>query len=54
MERCSSQVRLITHFHKSLIDVAVSASEEIQDDLRRLVRGYLDERVSLLELEYQP
>ncbi len=32
----------------------VSGSQGIQDDLRRLVRGYLDERLSLLEMNYQP
>lgn len=42
------------HFHKSLTDVAVFTSEEIQDDLWRLVQGYLNKRVSLLKLKYQP
>lgn len=37
-----------------LMTVEVSVSEEIQDDLRTAVRGYLDEKVRLLELDYQP
>ena len=32
----------------------VSSSREIQDKLQLLVQGYLDEKVSLLELDYQP
>ena len=32
----------------------VSSFREIQDKLRLLVQGYLDEKVSLLELNYQP
>jgi hypothetical protein len=32
----------------------VSGSEEIRDELRFLVRDYLDDGVSLLELDYQP
>ena len=32
----------------------VSGSGEIQDKLRLLVQGHLDEKVSLLELDYQP
>jgi|SRR5450432_2209754 hypothetical protein len=32
----------------------VSGSGEIRDKLRLLVRGHLDEKVSLLELDYQP
>ena len=34
-------------------DIAVSASEDVRDGLRNIVRGYFDESVSLLELEYQ-
>ncbi|KAL2037198.1 hypothetical protein N7G274_010061 [Stereocaulon virgatum] len=34
--------------------VTVSASNDIRDNLREIVRTYLDENVSLLELEYQP
>lgn len=34
--------------------VEVSASEKIRDDLRIIVRSYLDEKVRLLELDYQP
>ena len=37
-----------------LISTAVSASDYIRDNLREIVRTYLDESVSLLELEYQP
>ncbi len=37
-----------------LMDTEVSGSQEIRDDLRRLVRGYLDDGLSLLELDYQP
>ena len=37
-----------------LIDTAVSASKDIQDNLRELVRTHLDKGVSFLELEYQP
>lgn len=32
----------------------VSGSEGIRDQLRILVRDYLDDGVSLLELDYQP
>ena len=34
--------------------VEVSASEKIRDDLRIIVRSYLNEKVRLLELDYQP
>ena len=34
--------------------VEVSASEEIRDDLRIIVRSYLDEKFRLMELDYQP
>ena len=37
-----------------LMDIEVSGSQGIRDDLRRLVRGYLDEGLSLLEMDYQP
>ena len=37
-----------------LMDTEVSGSQEIRDDLRRLVRGYLDDGLSLLEMDYQP
>ena len=37
-----------------LMDTEVSGSQEIRDDLRRLVRGYLDNGLSLLEMDYQP
>ncbi len=37
-----------------LIDAEVSRSQEIRDDLPRLVRGYLDNGLSLLEMDYQP
>ena len=32
----------------------VSGWEKIRDRLRVLVRGYLDDRVSLLEFDHQP
>lgn len=35
------------------IDTEVSGSQEIRDDLRRLVRGYLDDGLNLLEMDYQ-
>lgn len=34
--------------------VKVSASEKIRDDVRVIVRTYLDENVRLVELNYQP
>ena len=37
-----------------LMDTEVSGSQEIRDDLRRLVRGYLHAGLSLLEMDYQP
>ncbi len=37
-----------------LMDTVVSGSQGIRDDLRRLVRGYLDDGLSLLEMDYQP
>ena len=37
-----------------LMDTEVSGSHEIRDDLRRLVRGYLHDRLSFLEMDYQP
>ena len=37
-----------------LMEIEVSGSQGIRDDLRRLVRGYLDEGLSLLEMDYQP
>jgi hypothetical protein len=37
-----------------LMDTEVSGSQEIRDDLRRLVRGYLDDGLNLLEVDYQP
>ncbi len=36
------------------MDIEVSGSREIRDDLRRLVRGYLDDGLSLLKMDYQP
>ncbi len=36
------------------MDTEVSGSQEIRDDLRRLVRGYLDNGLILLEIDYQP
>jgi len=35
-----------------LMDIEVSRSQEIRDDLRKLVRGYLDDGLSLLEMNY--
>lgn len=32
----------------------VSGSQKIRDDLRSLVRNYLDGRLKLLEMDYQP
>jgi len=32
----------------------VSAAEEVRDELRTLVQGYVEDGVSLLELNYQP
>ena len=37
-----------------LMDTEVSGYQEIRDDLRRLVRGYLHSGLSLLEIDYQP
>ena len=37
-----------------LMNLKVSGSREIRDKLRLLVRDHLDEKVSLLELDYQP
>ncbi len=37
-----------------LMETEVSGSQEIRDDLRTLVRGYLDDGLSLLEMDYQP
>ncbi|KAH8726708.1 cell surface metalloreductase [Phaeosphaeriaceae sp. PMI808] len=34
--------------------VTVSATDEMRDDLREIVRGHLKDKVRLLELEYQP
>ena len=39
--------------HDLLTDIEVSESQEIRDDLRRLVRGYLNDGLSLLEMNYQ-
>ncbi len=41
-------------YNDLLIDTEVSRSQEIRDDLRRLIRGYLDDGLSLLEMDYQP
>jgi len=38
----------------TLIDVAVFAFNDVQNDLWELVRGYLNKSVSLLKLKYQP
>jgi hypothetical protein len=54
MVRCWSSVSFVTTDLAVLTTVEVSASEEIQDDLRTAVRGYLDEKVRLLELDYLP
>lgn len=37
-----------------LMDTEESGSQEIRDDLRRLVRGYLDNGLRLLEMDCQP
>jgi hypothetical protein len=37
-----------------LMNLKVSGSGEIRDKLRFLVQSHLDEKVSLLELDYQP
>ena len=37
-----------------LMGTKVSASQEIRDSLRRLMRGYLDNGLSLLEMDFQP
>ncbi|KAK0615139.1 hypothetical protein B0T17DRAFT_619953 [Bombardia bombarda] len=34
--------------------VLVSASAEVRQALRELVRGYLDSKVEMMELDYQP
>ncbi|KAF2464139.1 uncharacterized protein BDR25DRAFT_361874 [Lindgomyces ingoldianus] len=34
--------------------VITSATDEMRDNLREIVRGYLTDKVRLLELEYQP
>jgi hypothetical protein len=54
MVRCSSPVSSVTARRAVLTVIKVSASEDIRDDLRIIVRGYLDEKVRLLELDYQP
>ena len=36
-----------------LMNIEVSKSQKIRDDLRRLVRGYLDDELSLLKMNYQ-
>jgi len=41
-------------YNNLLMDIEVSGSQEIRDNLRRLVRGYLDDGLSLLEIDYQP
>lgn len=38
----------------TLICVAVSAFNNVQDDLQEVMRGYLNKSISLLKLEYQP
>ncbi len=38
----------------SVNSIKVSASEGIRDDIRIIVRSYLDEKVRLMELDYQP
>jgi hypothetical protein len=45
MARCSSPVSSVTARRAVLTVVKVSASEDIRDDLRIIVRGYLDEKV---------
>jgi hypothetical protein len=44
------------HFLKQLqvLMNLVSATDKLRDDLRGLVRGYLNDGVRLQELEYQP
>lgn len=37
-----------------LMDIEVSGSQGIRDDLRRLARGYLNKGLRLLEIDYQP
>ena len=37
-----------------LMNTEVSGSQEIRDDLRRLMRGYLHAGLSLLKMDYQP
>ena len=39
---------------KSLLIDAVSGSDALRDQLRRLVRVHVDKEVQLEELEYQP
>ena len=41
-------------YNNLLIDTEVSGSQEIRDNLRRLVRGYLHAGLSLLAMDYQP
>jgi len=36
-----------------LMNIVVSESQGIRDDLRRLVRSYLDNELSLLKMNYQ-
>jgi len=54
MVKYLSQVSSTTNCGSPLIVVEVSASEEIRDDIRVIGRSYLDEKVSLIELDYQP
>ncbi len=39
--------------HDLLTNIEVSESQEIRDDLRRLVRDYLNDELSLLKMNYQ-
>lgn len=41
-------------YNNLLIDTEVSRFQEIQDNLQRFMRDYLDNGLSLLEIDYQP
>jgi hypothetical protein len=42
----------LVDYNDLLIGTEVSRTQEIRDDLRSLMRGYLDNGLSLLEMDY--
>ena len=53
-EKCWLWVRFTVFACFSLLIVVVSGNDKLRDDLREHVRGYLREKVRLVELEFQP